>query len=117
MRFVLLGQLEAIESDRSLALGGRKQRTLLALLLLNANEAVSRDRLIDMVWAEQPPANPEQTLDSAVSRLRRLLGPGRIETHGRSYLLRVKPGELDLHDFERLVAAGSYREALACWKG
>src|SRR5579871_4684852 len=100
MRFVILGRLEVIEGDRPLALGGRKQRALLAVLLLHANEAVSRDRLIDAVWAEQPPANPEQTLDSTVSRLRRMLGQGRIETHGRSYLLRVSPGELDLHEFE-----------------
>ena len=55
MEFRLLGPLEAVRDDRSLPLGGAKQRGLLALLLLHANEVVSRDRLIDELWPEREP--------------------------------------------------------------
>src|SRR5262249_13168329 len=93
------------------ALGGPKQRALLALLLLSANEVVSRDHLVDALWGERAPATAQRSLDSYVSRLRALLGPDRIERRPPGYLLRVAPGELDLERFERLLAQG--REAAA----
>ena len=55
MEFVVLGPLEARIDGRTLALGGPKQRALLALLLLNANGVVSRDRLVDELWGERAP--------------------------------------------------------------
>ena len=54
MDFRLLGPLEVAEQDRLLALGGQKQRSLLAVLLLHANDVVSTERLIDEVWGESP---------------------------------------------------------------
>lgn len=117
MRFVVLGPLEADDGGRPIALGGPKQRALLAVLLLHANEIVSRDRLIYDVWGEHPPANPGPTLDTYISRLRKLLGHERLVTRGGGYVLRVDPDELDLERFERLAAAGSYREALDAWSG
>jgi len=62
MEFRVLGPLEVRDSGQSLALGGAKQRSLLALLLLNANEVVSVDRLVNEVWGERPPATAISTL-------------------------------------------------------
>ena len=56
MEFLILGPLEARVGERTLPLGGPKQRALLALLLLHRNEAVSTDRLTDGLWGERPPA-------------------------------------------------------------
>jgi YVTN family beta-propeller protein len=115
--FLVLGSLEVRKEGRSLSLGGPKQRALLAMLLVNANEVVSRDRLVEGIWGEQPPLSPAQTLDTYVSRLRKLLGPDRIDRRSGGYVLRVEPGELDLDRFEQLVAKGELRESLAVWRG
>jgi DNA-binding SARP family transcriptional activator/class 3 adenylate cyclase len=105
----MLGPLEARVGERALALGGPKQRSLLALLLLHRNEAVSTDRLIDGLWGDDPPATAAKVVQVYVSRVRRLLGPsregaGRLATRPPGYLLRVDRGELDLERFEGLVA-------------
>ena len=55
MEYRVLGPLEAVGDEGPLALGGEKQRAVLALLLLNANRVVSRDRLIDQLWGDEPP--------------------------------------------------------------
>jgi DNA-binding SARP family transcriptional activator/ABC-type transport system substrate-binding protein len=131
MEFALLGPLEVRIDGRVLPLGGPKQRALLALLLLHANEAVSRDRLVDDLWGARAPASAQRSLDTYVYRLRMLLGSGRIERRPPGYLIRVEPGEFDLERFERLLkqgraaaAAGDaaaartrLREALALWRG
>jgi DNA-binding SARP family transcriptional activator len=127
MDFRLLGPLEASEQDRPLPLGGVKQRSLLAILLLHANELVSSDRLIDQLWGDSPPATASKSIQVYVSRLRKALGDGRIATHPPGYVLRASPGELDLARFEQLAAeasrappasaAGKLREALALWRG
>jgi predicted ATPase/DNA-binding SARP family transcriptional activator len=123
----LLGPLEVERDRRVLAVGGPRQRALLALLLLHANTVVPRDRLIDALWGERPPETAANSLQVAVHALRKLLGADRIVTHGPGYLLRVEEGELDLQRFEELVerarneapaaAAASLREALALWRG
>jgi DNA-binding SARP family transcriptional activator len=73
MEFLLLGPLEVRQGGRGIPLGGAKQRALLAALLLHVNEVVSRDRLINGVWGEQPPAAAAHTVETYVSRLRRVL--------------------------------------------
>ena len=78
MEFAILGPVEARVDGAALPLGGPKQRALLAILLLNANEPVSRDRLIAGLWGDRPPPSAAQSLDSYVSRLRRVLGTDRI---------------------------------------
>ena len=84
MEFRILGPVEVRRNGDALALGGRKQRALLAVLLLHANESVSRDRLIDALWGERPPPSAQQSLDSYVSRLRRLRGQERrVEARSR----------------------------------
>src|SRR3954451_13457679 len=113
LEFRMLGPLDAVEDDRPLALGGAKQRGLLAVLLLHANQAVSSDRLIDELWGESPPATAGKIVQVYVSRLRKQFGDGRLLTRPSGYLLRVDPGELDLARFERLVAEAREEDAVA----
>jgi YVTN family beta-propeller protein len=131
MEYRILGPLEVLDDGRQLALGGTRQRALLASLLLHANEVVSTDRLVEDVWGENPPETGPKALQVAVSQLRKTLQPsadGRLATRAPGYVLQVEPGELDRDRFERLVAEGarerdaekraaSLREALALWRG
>ena len=127
MDFRLLGPLEVVERDRPLALGGVKQRSLLAILLLQANEVVSTDQLIDQLWGATPPATCAKSVQVYVSRLRKQLGNRRLATHAPGYMLQVEPSELDLARFEQLAgearrtdphrAARKLRDALALWRG
>ena len=77
MEFRVLGPLEVEEDGRVLKLGGAKQRALLALLLLHANEAVSRDRLIDELWSSTPPETASAAIQVYVSQLRKAARPRR----------------------------------------
>src|SRR6266540_3377960 len=131
MLYRVLGPLEVRDGEESLPLAGAKQRALLALLLLHANRVLSRDRLIDELWGDQPPATAVQSLQVYVSRLRKLLPDGALATRPPGYLLEVDPEELDLRCFERLLAEGHdalaqgdaeraarvLHEALALWRG
>ena len=98
-------------NDDPLPLGAPKQRALLALLLLNADAVVPRERLVDALWGDSPPRSAVASLQVYVHALRRALGPDRIETRGTGYRLRIEPDELDLARFGRLVERG--RNALA----
>jgi YVTN family beta-propeller protein len=129
MDYRILGPLDVRDGGRPVALGGDKQRALLAILLLHRNEVVSADRLIDELWGESPPASALRTLQAYVSRLRKALGAngvvpvpsdrnaaagpgnGALMTRGHGYLLDVAAGELDLDRFRDLVERG--RDALA----
>ena len=128
MQFRILGPLEVADGDGLVSLA-EAQRSLLALLLLSANEIVSADRLIDELWGEEVPESGRAALQVRVSLLRKALcGAGeRIATRAPGYLLRVDRDELDLYCFERLVseadgaepaeAAAKLREALGLWRG
>jgi DNA-binding SARP family transcriptional activator len=128
VEFRILGPLEVVERGRVLTLGGPRQRALLALLLTRANEVVSTDRLIDELWGAQAASAAANTLQFHISRLRKRLAPSEaILTQEPGYVIRVRPDELDLFRFERLVeeaqragpedAARLLREALALWRG
>ena len=91
-------------------LGGAKQRALLAVLLLHRGEVVPRDRLIDELWGERPPASAVKSVQVYVSNLRKALGEGVLLTRGNGYLLEAAPGQVDLDQVEALVREG--REAL-----
>src|SRR5262245_23413891 len=127
MEYRVLGSLEVLRGDGPLPLGGPKQRALLALLLVNANRVVARDRLIDELWGESPPDTAVKTTQVYVSRLRKLLPDGALATRSPGYLLAVEPAELDSSRFEQLVtdargavpvqASRLLREALDLWRG
>src|SRR4051812_541558 len=127
MDFRLLGPLEVAGNEGSLTLGGTKQRSLLAMLLLHANQVVSTDRLIDALWGASPPFTCGKSIQVYVSRLRKAIGDNRLVTHAPGYVLYVDPAELDLARFEQLVAearraspesaSAKLREALELWRG
>jgi DNA-binding SARP family transcriptional activator len=77
MRFKVLGPLEVEADNGPVALGGPKERLLLALLLTRPNQVVPVDALVQGLWGEHPPLTAAKTLQSHVKRLRRVLEPGR----------------------------------------
>src|ERR1700686_1628672 len=108
MEFLLLGPLEVRDGDRALPIVGARQRGLLAVLLLHANEVVSTDRLIEDVWRGEPPDTADNALQRQVSRLRHVLeptdgAPHPLVTRSPGYMLHVSPDALDLERFRRLV--------------
>jgi DNA-binding SARP family transcriptional activator len=105
VEFRLLGLLQVAEGGRAIELPRGKERALLAVLLLNANEPVSMDRLVDALWGERPPGHATKTLQVYVSRLRKSVGD-RLTTTPAGYSLSVGAGELDVGQFERLAAEG-----------
>lgn len=121
-----------LEGDRPIRLGGAKQRSVLAILLLRAGEVVSADSLVDELWGESQPDDAAAALQQHVSRLRRALEPHEVLlTRAPGYVARLGDGMLDLHDFERrcdegrrLLEAGRageaadvLRGALELWRG
>src|SRR5919198_4218425 len=98
VEFVVLGPVEVRRDGRELPLGGPKQRALLAVLLLNANEVVSRDRLIDALWGDEPPDTARNTIQVYVSQLRKLLPPDTLGTAPPGYKLVVDPAAVDLFE-------------------
>jgi DNA-binding SARP family transcriptional activator len=128
VEFRVLGPFEVLVEGRALELKRRKQRALLALLLLHAGEVVSTDRLIDELWAGKPPKAAVGSLQNLISDLRKALGRDLVRTRQPGYVLDVEREQVDLHRFERLVAQASepgngerrselLREALALWRG
>jgi YVTN family beta-propeller protein len=134
--FRLLGPVEARTGDTVAALGGPRQRSVLAILLLHANQVVPSERLIDLIWGESAPPTAATALQGYVSQLRKVIEPDRtapsvIVTEGTGYVARVAPGQLDVSRFEQLVshgradlaagrpqeAADAFAEALALWRG
>ena len=109
MEFRILGSLEAADGARGMALGGAKQKAVLAILLLHPGEPVSVDRLVDELWGEEPPDTAVKTVQVYVSRLRKELGDGVLLTRGGGYVLDIEPDQLDAARFERLAAAGRER--------
>jgi YVTN family beta-propeller protein len=131
MEFRILGPLDVRDGERVVALGGGRQRALLALLLLHPNETLSSERLVDELWGERAPATAPKVIQNHVSTLRRVLGDGRLVTRGSGYALLTESGELDAERFEGLVvegraalhsgdpdrAAAMLRDALNLWRG
>src|SRR5262245_2682440 len=119
MDFRILGPLEALDGARQIALGGRKRRAVLAVLLLHPNETLSGERLIDELWGESPPTNALKTLQGHVSRLRKELPPEVLVTRGHGCGLQIELDRLDARRFEGLLddgrgelAAGNPQRAL-----
>src|SRR4051794_6130102 len=121
MEFCILGPLDVRHESGHVSLGASKQRALVAILLLHANEVVSTDRLVDDLWGAKPPPTAASALQVYVSQLRKALEPDRpkgeassvLLTHPGGYLLRVEPGRLDAERFEHLFVEGSRARAAA----
>jgi DNA-binding SARP family transcriptional activator/ABC-type branched-subunit amino acid transport system substrate-binding protein len=133
MDYRILGSLELFDGSEPLTLTGARQRTLLALLLLERNQVVHSERLIVALWGETAPPSAPKALQNAVVQVRRALGHGAAAlcTERGGYVLRVAPGELDADRFESLADAGRaaleagdaagaaerLRDALRLWRG
>jgi DNA-binding SARP family transcriptional activator len=131
----LFGPLEVTAGGRALDVGGQKQRALLAILLLHANQLVPRHVLIEQLWGEHPPAGPDHAVGVYIWRLRKTLDPvaasSCVLTRPGGYLLQAAPEQVDLARFESLArdgerslaagqadrAAAQLREALVLWRG
>ena len=109
MEFRVLGLLEVAEQGRPVTIGPGKESALLALLLVNANQPLSIDRLCEELWEERQPENAAKTVQIYVSRLRGRLDRERIVTTRAGYMLKVEDSELDVSRFERLAAEGHSR--------
>ncbi len=124
-----------IRGQQVLPLGSPKQRALLGLFLVHANEALPRERLIEELWGDAPPRTVKAVLNVYLSRLRRLFAEGTGEqlllTHAAGYVLSVRPEGLDARRFETLLergrrelasgdaegASSTLHDALALWRG
>ena len=131
MRIGLLGPL-AVETPAGepIAVGGLRQRTLLALLALRAGVTVRADRLIEDLWAAQSPVRPANALQIVVFKLRRALGADLVVTASTGYQLAIDGDDVDAHRFEALlhsgrtallasrydVAISTFDQALALWR-
>jgi DNA-binding SARP family transcriptional activator len=103
MDFNILGPIEVRDERGELSLGGGKQRALLALLLIHPNESLSTDRLIDELWAEQPPPTAAKILQNYVSQLRRVLGEDRLHLARRA--TRLQPNHTTRGNTKRHMTA------------
>ena len=135
LRIRVLGSLEVEIAGRPVVLGGRRQRALLALLVIHANDVVPADRLVDELWGEPTPPRAVKRLQVALTRLRSVLEAGgandSLVREPAGYRLRMGPAELDLHSFEQLIgegrrllddaepqkAATTLRHGLELWRG
>ncbi|HET7338872.1 MAG TPA: BTAD domain-containing putative transcriptional regulator [Candidatus Dormibacteraeota bacterium] len=128
----MLGPLEVRRDQETLALGGAKQRALLAILLLHANHVVSRERLAELLWGEEPPTTADHVIEVYVSQLRRALEPEGapyklLVRKPAGYVLQVPASEIDTTQFASLVesaktvgpaeAAAQLERALEMWRG
>lgn len=139
MEFRVLGPMDVVNGAHPVELGPRMPRAVLALLILNANRAVSLDRIVDQLWGENPPPTAGTAVQGYVSGLRRSLEPGRaprtqarvIVTQAPGYLLDVPAEAVDAIRFETLTGRGraalgdgrpeaagaALRKGLALWRG
>jgi DNA-binding SARP family transcriptional activator len=128
--FAVLGETTARVDDRKIHLGPAKQRAVLAVLLVDANNPVSLDQLTSRVWGADPPLRAAGTLRSYLSRLRGALattGCGGIRRGAGGYLVEIDEMAVDLHRFRDLstqagASAGApsatlYEQALGLWRG
>ncbi|MFE3256576.1 BTAD domain-containing putative transcriptional regulator [Nocardia sp. NPDC059091] len=124
----MLGPLEVRMGDGgSVEVQGTRLRGLVIALGLEPGRVVSKTRLVDWIWGEQPPSDATNALQALVSRLRKVLPDGAIEAQPGGYRLIVEPNAVDAIRFERLVEQARGREeseqaqllgeALALWRG
>jgi DNA-binding SARP family transcriptional activator/predicted ATPase len=111
MQVRILGPFQLEDGGRQITVGGVRQRAVLADLVLNANKVVPSEQLLLELWGEDSPPSAANSLQAAISRLRRVLPTARLTTTAQGYMLRLFPAELDVAQFEQLIFEG--RDALA----
>ncbi|WP_075017572.1 BTAD domain-containing putative transcriptional regulator [Actinacidiphila rubida] len=130
-RYGVLGVTEVWDGGVAVPLGGGKLRALLTVLVMHAGRAVGPERLIDEVWADEPPADASGALQALVARLRRSLGREAVVSEPGGYRLDAPPETVDLFEFEAALrdgeralksgdaagAAQTLDRALASWRG
>lgn len=137
LRFAVLGPLRVNAGDGIVDVGGTKPRTVLGILLLRANRAVSVDTLAEALWGDEPQPNPAGAIQVHVSRLRKALagslpeGKQILITRSPGYVIELDDDQLDLLQFVGLVerarvassnndhesASRLLDEALDLWRG
>ncbi|MBE1468824.1 AfsR/SARP family transcriptional regulator [Kibdelosporangium phytohabitans] len=132
VRFRLLGHVEAQVDGRPIAIGYAQPRSVLAVLLIEANHVVSVDQLVDRIWGERRlPRNPRAAVQHSMTLLRNALTPATgaaVVRKSTGYQLTVEPEMVDLHRFRQLIkegraadddsrAAALIEEALRLWCG
>jgi DNA-binding SARP family transcriptional activator/tetratricopeptide (TPR) repeat protein len=127
LEFRLLGPLEVRRDGTPVPLTAAKTRVLLAALLVDTNRTVPVSTLVERLWGADVPAEPRNTLQKQVARLRQALGPSAITTRPDGYLIEVPDDALDTLRFEALTrsarsapperASALLAQALDLWRG
>jgi DNA-binding SARP family transcriptional activator len=127
LEFRILGSLEVLADGEPLNLGGKRQRSLLAALLLQAGRVVTNDHLLYDLWGDEPPRTAATSLHNLVSQLRKLLGPENLDTRPAGYVLRAESNQIDARRFESAILTARkaapeervrlLRQALGMWRG
>jgi DNA-binding SARP family transcriptional activator len=136
LRYEVLGPVSIIRNQTRFFISARKIETLLAVLLVRANQVLSINQLMTEIWEGVPPRRANAGLHVYVSQLRKLLhepeqAASPVITQPPGYLLHVEPGQLDLHVFEAAVSRGRalleklrygeaselFEHALGLWRG
>jgi DNA-binding SARP family transcriptional activator/energy-coupling factor transporter ATP-binding protein EcfA2 len=139
LQFAVLGAFRADRDGQAVPLGPRLQRTLLAILVVEARHVVPADRLVGLLWHDEPPGAATASLQAYISQLRRVLEPGRLPrapaqlllTQDPGYLLQAADDQVDALRFQRLArqahseleagdpaaAVARLEQALALWRG
>jgi DNA-binding SARP family transcriptional activator len=130
--YLLLGPMVVSRNGEVLPIGGLRQRSVLAALLLDADRSVEIDQLIERVWHDAAPPKPVASLRAYVANLRRILGEEvRLVTEAKGYRLHLGGHRLDTREFEALISDGrrlldaggaaeagrTLARALALWRG
>jgi DNA-binding SARP family transcriptional activator len=137
--FGVLGTLSAARGSERIEIRGPRVRALLALLLVHANQLLTADRIIDLLWGGDPPRTAANTVQTHIVRLRKALAsseeagdsPSPLRTVPAGYVLDVEDEAIDSERFERLLAEARravtlerhavayqmFRNALAIWRG
>src|SRR6516162_8285328 len=139
LHFAVLGSFRVDRGGRKVDPGPRLQRALLAILVVEAGHVVPVDRLVDLLWRQEPPAAAIASVQAYVSQLRRVLEPGRparaparvLTTQEPGYVLRIADDQVDALRFQALArrahndlaggqpmaAAARLEDAFALWQG
>lgn len=100
----VLGGIALRRDGHDCRLGGPQAERALAVLVAQRPNAVSMDRLIESLWASEPPRSATSTIQTQISRLRRLLAPDfTITLDASGYRLVAADGPVDADRFEELL--------------